>query len=107
MILVNVVVAVLLDEFSGADPDDEAPLISAEALFEPGGAAVTPRGTAFVPKIEPKPKTTEAKLDLLLKQMGTLMEKVERLERAQPQAGSITDLFSSDVRAHGNNPMAA
>jgi len=86
MILVNVVVAVLLDEFSGVEEEEDPP-IDAEALFEPAEVASAAPAAALgkAPKLpDPaKAKGVEPKLDLLIKQVAALQQTVEFLVKQQ------------------------
>jgi len=101
MVLVNVVVAVLLDKFV-TEAEDEPEEIDADALLEGSqhdedGAAAIARAASMK-----MPKKTDDKLDLLIREVARLNLAVAELRALHPQAGGLTEMFTADVRTVPN-----
>lgn len=103
MILVNVVVAVLLDKFV-TDEEEEEPEIDAEELLE--GYVEGSFSEQRLPREATKKLGTDAKLELLIQQVAILQKTVDALARTQPQPGEVTPMFTADVRNNENQLRA-
>jgi len=101
MVLVNVVVAVLLDKFV-TEQEEEPEEIDADALLDGASDVGTEASRQATAK---PPKKTDDKLDLLIKEVAKLQLAVADLRAMHPQAGELTEMFTADIRAHPN-PLA-
>ena len=86
MVLVNVVVAVLLDKFV-TEQEEEPEEIDADALLDGASDVGTEASRQATAK---PPKKTDDKLDLLIKEVAKLQLAVADLRAMHPQAGELT-----------------